>query len=216
MPRLFDYFGTREEMNILSKLSVVIRRRKCIILGLNQSQMVRPMRKSPGNMFGHGQSLASARNRATHVRPATCTVAIYSLRISPNIRFLTIWLPVSSGHPLLPTLKSITVTIASPITGVSIVCWAVCSGADQRTHESSASLVFVRGIYRWPVDSPHKGPVTRKMFAFDDVMHWCSDCLHYVEGVIRTFFLSKDLAHSARGLVVPKPSCFRIFVRSYH
>ena len=44
-------------------------------------------------------------------------------------------------------------------------------GADQRKHQSSASLAFVRGIHRWPVHSPHKGPVTRKMFPFDDVMH---------------------------------------------
>ena len=26
------------------------------------------------------------------------------------------------------------------------------------------------GIHRWPVNSPHKGPVTRKMFLFDDVI----------------------------------------------
>ena len=37
-------------------------------------------------------------------------------------------------------------------------------------HQSSASLVFVRGIHRWPVNSPHKAPVTRKMFPFDDVI----------------------------------------------
>ena len=34
------------------------------------------------------------------------------------------------------------------------------SGADQRKHQSSASLAFVRGIHRWPVNSPHKRPVT--------------------------------------------------------
>ena len=28
----------------------------------------------------------------------------------------------------------------------------------QRKHQSSASLAFVRKIYRWPVNSPHKGP----------------------------------------------------------
>ena len=28
----------------------------------------------------------------------------------------------------------------------------------------------MRGIHRWPVISPHKGPVTRKMFPFDDVI----------------------------------------------
>ena len=42
--------------------------------------------------------------------------------------------------------------------------------ADQRQHQSSASLAFVRGIHRWPMDSPHKGPVTGKMFPFDDVI----------------------------------------------
>ena len=35
------------------------------------------------------------------------------------------------------------------ITGVSIVCSTVCSGADHRKHQSSASLAFVRGIHRW-------------------------------------------------------------------
>ena len=53
---------------------------------------------------------------------------------------------------------------------VTIVCSTVCSGADERKHKSSASLVFVRGIHRWPVVSPHKGLVTRKMFPFDDVI----------------------------------------------
>ena len=37
----------------------------------------------------------------------------------------------------------------SQITGVSMVCSAVCSGADQRKHQSSATLAFVRGIHRW-------------------------------------------------------------------
>ena len=40
----------------------------------------------------------------------------------------------------------------------------------QRKHQRSASLTFVRGIHRWPVNSPHKLPVTRKMFPFDDVI----------------------------------------------
>ena len=46
----------------------------------------------------------------------------------------------------------------------------VYSGADERKHQSSASLAFVLGIHRWPVNSPHKGPITRKMFPFDDVI----------------------------------------------
>ena len=61
-------------------------------------------------------------------------------------------------------------TMASHITIVSSVYSIVCSGADQRKHQSSASLAFVRGIHRWPVNSPHKVPVTRKMFPFEYVV----------------------------------------------
>ena len=60
----------------------------------------------------------------------------------------------------------------SQITNLAIVYSTVYSGADQRKHQSSAPLVFVRGIRRWPVNSPHKGSVTRKMFPFDDVIIW--------------------------------------------
>ena len=60
--------------------------------------------------------------------------------------------------------------IASQITSLTIVCSTVYSGADQRKYQSSASLAFVRGIHQWPVNSPHKWPVTRKMFPFDDVI----------------------------------------------
>ena len=60
--------------------------------------------------------------------------------------------------------------VASQITSVSIVCSTVGSSADQRKHQSSTSLAFVWGIHRWPVNSPHKGPVTRNMFPFDDVI----------------------------------------------
>ena len=56
--------------------------------------------------------------------------------------------------------------MVSQITCVSIAYLNVCSDADQRKHKSSASLAFVRGINRWPVNSPHKGPVTPKMFQF--------------------------------------------------
>ena len=57
-------------------------------------------------------------------------------------------------------------------------------GADQRKHQSSASLAFEWGIRRWPVNSPHKGSVTRKMLIFDDVImqsvvrqyHECVQC----------------------------------------
>ena len=60
--------------------------------------------------------------------------------------------------------------IASQITSLTIVYSAVYSGAHQRKHQSSASLAFMWGIHRGPVNSPHKWPVTRKMFPFDDII----------------------------------------------
>ena len=60
--------------------------------------------------------------------------------------------------------------MASQITGIATVCSTVCSGADQRKHQSSASLAFVRG--NPPVTSgfPHIGPVTWKMLPSDDII----------------------------------------------
>ena len=63
--------------------------------------------------------------------------------------------------------------MASHIASLTIVYSTVYSGADHRKHQSSASLAFVQGIHRWPVNSPRKGPVTRKMFSFDDVIMQC-------------------------------------------
>ena len=55
--------------------------------------------------------------------------------------------------------------MTSQITSLASVYSTVYSGADQSKHQSSASLAFVS-----PVNSPHKWPVTRKMFPFDDVI----------------------------------------------
>ena len=63
-------------------------------------------------------------------------------------------------------------SIASLITSLTSVYSTVHSGADQRKHQSSAPLAFVRGIHRKPGNSPHKWPVTRKMFPFDDVIRY--------------------------------------------
>ena len=50
--------------------------------------------------------------------------------------------------------------VKSQITSLTIVYSIVYSDADQKTHQSSASLAFV-----WsPVNSPHKWPVTQKCF----------------------------------------------------
>ena len=50
-------------------------------------------------------------------------------------------------------------TMASQITSLTIVYSTVYSDTDERKHQSSASLAFVRGIHRRPVNSPHKWPV---------------------------------------------------------
>ena len=60
--------------------------------------------------------------------------------------------------------------MASQITSLTMIYSNVYSGADQRKHQSSALLAFVREIQRWPVNSRHKGLVKRKMFPFDDVI----------------------------------------------
>ena len=63
-------------------------------------------------------------------------------------------------------------TMASQITSLTVVYSIVYSDANQRKHQSSASLAFVWGIHWGPVNSPHKWPVTRKMFPLDDVIMW--------------------------------------------
>ena len=55
-------------------------------------------------------------------------------------------------------------TIACQINSLTIVYSTVYLDADQRKHLSYVSLAFVWGIQRVPVNSPHKWPVTRKMF----------------------------------------------------
>ena len=71
--------------------------------------------------------------------------------------------------------------MASQITSLTIVYSTVYSDADQRKHQSSTSLAFVQGMNQWPVNSPHKGPVTRKMFPFDDVIMSSEDQAHIDE-----------------------------------
>ena len=73
--------------------------------------------------------------------------------------------------------------MASQLIGVSIVYWTVCSGADQRKHQSSVSLTFVGWIHRWP----HKGPVTRKIFPFDGVIMKTHTAINWSIVVINDF-----------------------------
>ena len=63
----------------------------------------------------------------------------------------------------------ITSTMVPQITCVSSVYATLASGADQRKYQSFASLAFVRGIHRWPMNSSHKGPVTLENVS----IWWC-------------------------------------------
>ena len=83
---------------------------------------------------------------------------------SPIIKWVQAW------NKLIHDNVVIMSAMESQITRLTIVYSTVYSCVDQRKHQSSASLAFVRGIYRWIVNSPHKGPVTRKVFPFDDVI----------------------------------------------
>ena len=76
-------------------------------------------------------------------------------------------------------------TMASQITSLTIAYSSVDSSANQREHQSSASLAFVRGIHRPLVISPHKGPETQKMFPFDDVI-MCRMCVKSTDAKIQS------------------------------
>ena len=75
--------------------------------------------------------------------------------------------------------------MASEITSLTIVCSIVYWGADQRKHQSSALLAFVQGIHRWPLKSPHRWPVTRKMFPIDDVI---MQCMHVARAIVYSHY----------------------------
>ena len=61
-------------------------------------------------------------------------------------------------------------TMASKIISLTIVYSTVHSGADKRKHQSSASLAIVRGIHRWPVNSPAQMASNAENVPFDDVI----------------------------------------------
>ena len=90
-------------------------------------------------------------------------------KLSENAGIINVglWMECSSLTHYSNVIMSM---IASQIISILIIFSTICSGADQRKHQSSVSLAFVRGIQWSPVDSPHKGPVTRKVFPFDHVI----------------------------------------------
>ena len=97
-----------------------------------------------------------------------------------NCKWKTFWDHMRSYHYNDVTMSA----MASQITSLAIVYPTANSGANQRKHQSSASLAFVKGIHQWPVNSPSQRPVARKMFPFKDVITiwWkCTSILIYTE-----------------------------------
>ena len=66
-------------------------------------------------------------------------------------------------------------------------------GADQKKHQNSASLAYVRGIHQWPAKSPHIWPLTRKMFPFDHGSPCSSDSRNEL------WLAFPEIAQTARG-----------------
>ena len=83
---------------------------------------------------------------------------------------------------------------------ISSISIDTVSGADQRKHQSSASLAFLLGIHRWPLNSLHKWPVMWKMLPLDDVIMsimFGSYIIYCVSGTWTSFsFLHNCWIHS--------------------
>ena len=117
--------------------------------------------------------------------------------------------------------------MASQITSLMIVYSTVYSGADQRKHQSSASLAFVQGILWWSVNSPHKWPVTWKMFPFDNhareatFKNTCKDypsicpCQQSHVYIFHGMYCIRSLHTEGGGLYVPSGPRFNIKTSSY-
>ena len=117
--------------------------------------------------LNNGTDHRHSKSRCDQSSPARRTINVCQLRFSEQV---PIYPPSHRDNRCVHYGDVIMGTIASQFTSLAIVFSTVYLDTDQRKHQSSASLAFVRGIHRRPVNSLHKGPVTRKMFPFDDVI----------------------------------------------
>ena len=91
----------------------------------------------------------------------------------------------TTPHPNYPHYCGVIMgAMTSQITSLNIFCSTAYSGADQRKHQRSTLLVFVWRIHRWPINSPYKCPVTRKMLPFDDVIMAQNQSFFYTKCVV--------------------------------
>ena len=106
--------------------------------------------------------------------------------------------------------------IASQIISLTIVYSIVYSDVDQRKHQTSASLAFVRGSHRGPVNSPHKWPVTRRMFPFDDVIMTGAAKNRYVNQSWFVVLLSVGTSWTNFCIIWTQMQCFPEYIRPQH
>ena len=112
---------------------------------------------------------------------------------------------------------------ASQIASLTIVYSTVYLGADQRKHESSASLTFVRGIHRWPVKFPHKWSVTRKMLPFHEVIMYLpalsqtmADCFTYITKALHYWLFVRKKNTCDRRISLRRANTVGSISMSYH
>ena len=79
----------------------------------------------------------------------------------------TSWVLTSVEHSVH---YSDVIMMVSQITGVSILCSTVCSGADQKKISKFCVTGLCEGNSPVTSGSPHKQPVMQKVFPFDDVV----------------------------------------------
>ena len=102
----------------------------------------------------------------------------------PNFNGATVevWKWRSNPIPHFHYIDVIMTTMASQITSLTVVYSIVYSDADKKTSKLRVTGLCV-GNSPGPVNSPHKGPVTRKVFPFDDVIMLLDICLPIHAGI---------------------------------
>ena len=95
-----------------------------------------------------------------------------------------------------------------------IVYWSVNSVTNKKKkHQSSASLAFVRELtgHRW---IPHKGPVTRKIFPFDNVIMFFQ-CVKIVPNICKVLLCTDILQKSQNANGESKKKATTKFIITY-
>ena len=135
----------------------------------------------------HSASMTQATNEAGHQNssPSTeiaKTLGLTSIRyqsdtkvsdlylMDVDLKVFAIWVMAARVTRSIPFNIEVTSWWASQITSLTIVYSNCLFRRRSKKTSKLRTLAFVQGIHRWPVNSPHKGPVMFEMFPFDDVI----------------------------------------------